>query len=52
MGINDIIVYIVIACFCLGAIDKCIGNRWGLGQRFTEGFMAMGSLTLAMVGII
>ncbi|EKN67230.1 ethanolamine utilization protein EutH [Schinkia azotoformans] len=52
MGINNIIVYIVIGCFCLGAIDKCIGNRWGLGQRFTDGFMAMGSLTLAMVGII
>ncbi|MCP8615377.1 ethanolamine utilization protein EutH [Salirhabdus salicampi] len=52
MGINDIIVYIVIAFFCLGAIDKCFGNKWGFGNRFTEGFMAMGSITLAMVGII
>ncbi|WP_226035185.1 ethanolamine utilization protein EutH [Aquibacillus saliphilus] len=52
MGVNDIIVYIVIGFFCLGAIDKCLGNRWGLGTRFTDGFMTMGSLTLAMVGII
>lgn len=44
MGINDIIVYIVIGFFCLGAIDKCLGNKWGMGTRFTEGFMTMGSL--------
>src|SRR5690606_26180841 len=52
MGINDLIVYIVIGFLCLGAIDKMIGNRWGLGNRFTEGFMTIGSLTLAMVRII
>ena len=28
MGIDDIrIVYIVIGFLCLGAIDKCLGNR-------------------------
>ncbi|CQR45911.1 Ethanolamine utilisation protein, EutH [Paraliobacillus sp. PM-2] len=52
MGINEIIVYIVIGFLCLGAMDKLLGNKWGIGNRFTEGFMAMGSLTLAMVGII
>lgn len=52
MGINDSIVVIVIGFLCLGAIDKCLGNRWGLGQRFTDGFQTMGSLTLAMVGLI
>lgn len=52
MGINDIIVYLVIGFLCLGAIDKLLGNKWGIGNRFTEGFMTMGSLTLAMVGII
>ncbi|RBW68830.1 ethanolamine utilization protein EutH [Bacillus taeanensis] len=52
MGINDIIIFIVIGFFCLGALDKLIGNKLGLGQRFTDGFMTMGSLTLAMVGII
>ncbi|MFC0522954.1 ethanolamine utilization protein EutH [Pontibacillus salicampi] len=52
MGINDIIVYIVILFMCIGAMDKLIGNKLGVGERFTEGFMTMGSLTLAMVGII
>ncbi|WP_209122744.1 ethanolamine utilization protein EutH [Alkalihalobacillus sp. BA299] len=52
MGINDIIVYIMVAFLCLGAIDKCIGNKFGLGERFTDGFKAMGPLTLAMVGIV
>ncbi|SDK28877.1 ethanolamine utilization protein EutH [Sediminibacillus albus] len=52
MNINDIIIYIVAGFFCLGALDKCLGNKWGLGQRFTDGFMAMGPLTFTMVGII
>ncbi|MEC5425879.1 ethanolamine utilization protein EutH [Virgibacillus sp. C22-A2] len=52
MGVNDIIVIVVISFFCLGAIDKCLGNRWGLGKHFTDGFMTMGSIALAMVGII
>lgn len=36
----------------LGAIDKCIGNKFGLGEQFEEGIMAMGSLAVAMVGVI
>ncbi|GGA79961.1 ethanolamine utilization protein EutH [Ornithinibacillus halotolerans] len=52
MGINDIIVLIVMGLLCIGAIDKIIGNKLGLGERFTEGFMTMGALTLSMVGII
>lgn len=52
MGINDFIIYIVIFFLIIGAIDKIVGNKLGLGERFTEGFLAMGPLTLAMVGII
>ena len=36
----------------LGAIDRILGNRFGLGEKFEEGILAMGSLALAMVGII
>ncbi len=36
----------------LGAIDKCLDNKLNLGDKFEEGIMAMGSLTLAMVGVI
>ncbi|MDU1414339.1 MAG: ethanolamine utilization protein EutH [Clostridium sp.] len=52
MGINEIIVYIMTIFMALGALDKCIGNKFGLGEKFEEGFMAMGSLALAMVGVI
>lgn len=36
----------------LGAADRITGNRFGLGQEFENGILAMGSLALAMVGII
>lgn len=36
----------------LGAIDRIFGNHWGLGKEFEEGILAMGSLALAMVGIV
>ncbi|CAC96381.1 TPA: ethanolamine utilization protein EutH [Listeria innocua] len=52
MSINEIIIYLMVIFMILGAIDKIIGNKFGLGAQFEEGIMAMGSLTLAMVGII
>ena len=36
----------------LGAVDRIIGNRFGLGKEFEEGILAMGSLAMAMVGVI
>ncbi|KHF40873.1 ethanolamine utilization protein EutH [Halalkalibacter okhensis] len=52
MWVNDLIVYIMVGFLCLGALDKLLGNKMGLGQSFTNAFMTMGSLTLAMVGIV
>lgn len=52
MVINEIIIYIMAAFMVLGAIDKCIGNKFGLGEQFEEGIVAMGSLAVAMVGVI
>ena len=52
MSINEIIIYIMVVFMALGAIDRIIGNRFGLGEKFEEGIMAMGSLALAMIGII
>ena len=52
MGINEIIIYIMTIFMALGAIDRIIGNKFGLGEKFEEGIMAMGSLALAMVGVI
>ncbi|CAM3246239.1 ethanolamine utilization protein EutH [Vagococcus fessus] len=52
MGINEIIMYIIAFFMILGGIDKCLDNKFGLGEQFEEGIMAMGSLALSMVGII
>ncbi|PKM57568.1 MAG: ethanolamine utilization protein EutH [Firmicutes bacterium HGW-Firmicutes-3] len=52
MSINEIIVYIMVIFMVLGALDKIIGNKFGLGAQFDEGFMAMGSLAIAMIGVI
>ena len=52
MSINEIIVYLMVVFMALGAIDRILGNRFGLGEKFEEGIMAMGSLALAMIGII
>ncbi|WP_425449517.1 ethanolamine utilization protein EutH [Dethiothermospora halolimnae] len=52
MNINEIIVYIMVFFMALGALDRIIGNRFGIGEQFEEGIMAMGSLALAMVGVV
>lgn len=52
MDINEIIIWILMICMVLGGIDRAIGNKFGLGEHFEEGFNALGSLGLAMVGII
>ena len=52
MSINEIIIYIMVIFMVIGGIDKCIGNKFGYGEKFEEGIMAMGSLAVAMVGII
>jgi ethanolamine transporter len=53
MGVNDIILYIMTGFMVLGAIDRAfLANRLGFGVKFEEGFMAMGSLMLAMGGVI
>lgn len=52
MSINEIIVYLMVIFMVLGAADRIVGNRFGLGEKFEEGVTAMGSLALAMIGII
>ena len=52
VSINEIIVYLMVVFMALGAIDRIIGNKFGLGEKFEEGIIAMGALALAMIGII
>jgi ethanolamine transporter len=52
MSINEIIIYIMVFFAALGALDRIIGNKFGLGEKFEEGIMAIGALAVSMVGII
>ncbi|MED4074267.1 ethanolamine utilization protein EutH [Priestia endophytica] len=36
MEINHLIIYIMVAFLCLGAIDRYIGNRWNYGYSFSN----------------
>lgn len=52
MSAHEILIVIMAVFAALGAIDRILGNKLGLGKEFEEGVLAMGSLALAMVGII
>ena len=52
MSFHEIIIAVIAGFALLGAIDRIFGNRWGLGKEFEEGILAMGSLGLAMLGIV
>ena len=52
MSFHEILIAIMAVFAVLGALDRIAGNRWGLGKEFEEGILAMGSLALAMVGIV
>ena len=52
MSPHQILIAIMAIFAVLGAIDRILGNRFGMGKEFEEGILAMGSLAMAMVGII
>ena len=52
MSAHEILIAVMAAFALLGALDRILGNKFGLGEKFEEGILAMGSLALAMVGII
>lgn len=52
MSFDQIILYVMAFGVLLGALDRIIGNKFGLGEQFEEGFNSMGPLALGMVGIV
>ncbi len=52
MSFHEILIGVMAGFAVLGAVDRILGNPWGLGKEFEEGILAMGSLALAMVGIV
>lgn len=52
MSFNDVIMFILASGIILGAIDKIIGNKFGLGKAFEDGFKCIGSIGFSVIGII
>ncbi len=52
MSAHEMLILLMAGFAVLGAADRIFGNRLGLGQEFENGIMALGSLGLAMLGII
>lgn len=49
---ENVILWILAAGAVLGGIDLIFGNRFGLGERFEEGFKLLGPTALSMAGIL
>ena len=52
MSVHEILIGVMAAFAIVGALDRIFGNRFGMGQEFENGILAMGSLALSMIGII
>ena len=52
MSAHEVLIIVMAIFAVLGALDRIFGNKFGLGAEFEDGIKAMGSLALAMVGII
>ncbi len=49
---SEVLLFIMAIFAVVGALDRILGNRLGIGKEFEDGITAMGSLALAMLGII
>ena len=52
ISINSVIMMIMMIFMLVGAIDKICGNKLGYGEKFEEGFNAIGPLALSMAGVV
>ena len=53
MDINKCIIIMILIFMCVGAVDRILlHGKLGYGAKFEEGIMTMGSLALAMLGIM
>lgn len=52
MNFNEIVMFIMAVGVIIGAIDRIIGNKLGLGKEFEDGFKCMGTIGFSIIGII
>ena len=49
---SEIILWIMAIFMVLGALDRIFGSKFGIGKQFEEGILAIGALSLSMLGIL
>lgn len=49
---NQVLMVIMAAGAVVGGIDRILGNKWGYGEKFEEGFQFLGGTALSMAGMI
>ena len=52
LSINSVIMMIMMIFMIVGAVDKIMGNKFGYGEEFENGFNAIGPLALSMAGVV
>ena len=52
MSFNDIVMFIMALGIIIGAFDKIIGNKLGLGKEFEEGIKTIGVIGFSVMGLI
>lgn len=52
MSVNGCIMFVMAVGILIGGADCILNNKFGLGEKFEEGFMCLGPTALSMVGII
>ena len=52
MSFHEILIAVMALFAVFGARDRIFGSKFGIGTEFEAGILAMGSLALAMVGIV
>ena len=52
MSGHEILIAVMAGFAVVGAVDRVLGNRFGIGEKFEEGVLSMGSLAMAMLGVL
>ena len=52
MTVDEVILWLMGIFMAVGAVDRIFGSPLGLGKQFEEGLLAIGALSLSMLGIL
>ena len=48
----DVLTILILIFALLGALDRILGNKFGLGKEFERGFQLLGTMALSTMGML